>query len=177
MNFWSRIVSRTKSKHEPHPHPGLNVCLLQKKLQRYSTEQLNAAMQTAWNRPYESLTFFGMSLDNEHGLIKFNDFYIPIFFQDRRLDSGELDGLQLPSWTHHNAFCRISFIPGGEGLPTIEERHRFTGFISLLCLELANEMTTSFYFMEDRVFVAKELLTKDAIFKCSSFDPRLVAST
>ena len=177
MNLLSRHVSRIRPKQELLATPGLNVCLLQRKLQRYSTEQLNTAMQAAWHRPHDPDKFFGTSLDNEHGLIKFSDFYIPIYFQDRRLNNDELHGLTLPVWANHCAFCQISFTPGGEGLPTIEDRHQFTGVVSLLCLELATEMTTSFYFIEDRAFVPKDHLTKEAILQSNSFDPSSVASS
>ncbi len=176
MSLFSRIASILKTKPEPTLKSGLNVCLLQGKLERYTTDRLNTAMQAAWSRPHEPSTFFGMSLDDEHGLVKFNDFYIPVYFHDRRLDNGELRGLPLPSWASHNAFCKISFSPG-DGLPTTEDRHQFTAFISLLCLELSNPDTTSFFYLEDEVFITKERLTKQAILTPDTFDPRTLAST
>ncbi len=134
-------------------------------------------MQAAWHRPYEATKFFAANLNDEHGLVKFNGFYIPVYFHDRKLNNEELNGLSLPSWVDHTSFSKISFVPGGEGLPTTEDRHQFTGFLSLLCLELSNEATTSFFFLEDQAFVPKERLTKEAILETKLFDPSSLTAT
>jgi hypothetical protein len=165
------LLSRFKKTQEPPSRPGINLCLLQSKLERYTTERLNGAMQAAWHRQHEPERFFGMNLDNEHGLVKFNDFYIPIYFYDRRLNSAELGNLELPTWAKHNAFCQISFVPGGEGLPTPNDRHEFTGFIALLAIELATQATVGYLFKEDRALVPRNLLTKQIVLETKLLDP------
>jgi hypothetical protein len=176
MNPLTRIAARFRKKEEEPALPGLNVCILQRKLERYSSDRINAAMQAAWHRPYDSSSFFGMSLDDEHGLIKAMGMFIPVYYRDRRLDDSDLKGLAIPTWADHAAFCQISFVTG-DGLTTLEERHKFTGVVALLCLELSNDATTTFFFTEDAAFIPKDRLTKQVIFECESFDPRRIASS
>jgi hypothetical protein len=165
-----------KEGAQPKGLPGLNICILQTRLERYSADRLNTAMQAAWNRPYDESNFFGINLDDEHGLIKAIGMFIPVYYHDRRLDNRELDNAAIPTWATHTSFCQVSFVTG-DGLKTTEDRRKFVGFISLLCIELANEATTSFFFIEDAAFVAKDRLTKQAIFEQKPFDPRSIASS
>ena len=176
MSFLSKFRTSSKTKDKPLSRSGLNICILQGKLERYSSDRLNAAMQAAWHRPYEPAKFFGTNLDNEHGLVKFNDFYIPVYFHDRALNNEELNGLSIPSWVDHTSFSKISFAPGGEGLPTAEDRHQFTGLIALLALELANDTTTAFFFVEDQAFIKRDSLTRQVILQAKSFDPNALAT-
>ena len=177
MSLLSRVAARfKKTEKEMAALPGLNVCILQHKLERYSSDRLNSAIQAAWYRPYDSSSFFGMSLDDEHGLIKAMGMFIPVYYRDRRLDDSDLKGLAIPTWADHSAFCQISFVTG-DGLTTLEDRHKFTGVVALLCLELSNDATTSFFFEEDAAFIPKDRLTKQAIFEYKSFDPRRIASS
>ena len=175
MSLLSRITSRFTRPGEKSPKPGLNICILQTKLERYSTDRLNAAIQAAWHRPYDESGFFGTNLNGDHGLIKAMGMFIPVYYEDRRLDNRELKGLTIPTWINHTSFCRVSWVTGGEGLTTIDARHKFTGVVSLLCLELANNDTTSFFYIEDKAFVARDRLTKQVIFEHDPFDPRSVA--
>jgi hypothetical protein len=176
MGPFSRIASIFRGKKELAALPGLNVCILQRKLERFSSDRLNAAIQAAWHRPYNADSFFGMNLDDEHGLIKAMGMFIPVYYEDRRLDDRDVNGLTIPTWADHTAFCKISFVTG-DGLRTSEDRHKFAGAVALLCLELSNEATTSFFFMEDLAFVARDRLTKQTIFECEPFDPRRIASS
>ena len=171
MGFFRKFKKTVSPEHRP----ALNVCLLQRRLERYSTARLNAAMQSAWQRAHEPGRFFAMNIDDEHGLIKFESMFIPIYFHDRSLGDEELDGIELPEWALHTAFCRISFSPGGEGLPTKQSRHQFTGFVALLALELANENTGAFFFVEDQAFIAASSLTRAMILERPTFDPHSAA--
>ncbi|SNT21805.1 hypothetical protein SAMN05421770_105222 [Granulicella rosea] len=177
MNLFSQLAKKLNLTHDPAPpRPGLTLCLLQRRLERYTTERLNAAMQAAWGRAYDRTTFFGMNLDDENGLIKFNELYIPIYYHEHRLGAEELGASSLPGWADHSAFSRIDFVPGGEGLPTSEARHAFCGFIGLLAVELANELTTAFFYKEDGVFLRRDRLTREMILASDkSFDPHSAA--
>ena len=177
MSLLSRIANRFKrSDEQSHALPGLNVCILQDKLERYSADRLNAAIQAAWHQSYNESNFFGMNMDDEHGLIKAMGMFIPVYYRDRRLDNRELHGMAIPAWANHSSFCQISFVTG-DGLTTTPDRHKFTGVVALLCLELVNEVTTSFFFVEDAAFIAKDRLTKNAIFEREPFDPKSISST
>jgi len=176
MNLFSRLATKLNMKHAPAPpRPGLTLCLLQRRLERYTTERLNAAMQAAWGREYDRSTFFGMNLDDENGLIKVDELYIPIYYHERRLDSEELGSYSPPGWADHSAFSRIHFVPGGEGLPTAEERHRFCGYVGLLAVELANDATTSYFFQEDGVFLRRDRMTRALLAADASFNPHSAA--
>jgi hypothetical protein len=177
MSLFSRVATRfKKTEVDMEALPGLNVCILQRKLERFSSNRLNSAIQAAWHHPHNASSFFGMNLDDEHGLIKAMGMFIPVYYWDRRLDDSDLNGLTIPTWADHTAFCKISFVTG-DGLTTTEDRHKFTGVLALLCLELSNDATTSFFFMEDAAFIAKDRLTKQVIFERESFDPRRIASS
>jgi len=177
MNLLSRVAAKFKKTEEDiETPPSLNVCILQRKLERFSSDRLNSAIQAAWHRPYDASSFFGISLDDEHGLIKAMGMFIPVYYRDRRLDDRELHGMTIPEWADHTAFCQISFVTQG-GLTTTADRHKFTGVVALLCLELSSDATTTFFFIEDGTFIAKDRLTKQVIFEYEAFDPRRIASS
>ena len=51
----------------------------------------------------------------------------------------------------------------------------FTEFVSLLALELANENTGAFFFVEDQAFIAASSLTRAMILERPTFDPHSAA--
>jgi hypothetical protein len=114
-------------KRKP-PVAGISIALLQKCLERYSDERLNAAMAVAFGRPYDDKTFFAMNIfDGDGAVFKVDGFFIGLEHFDRRADGACFGDIELPEWAKHKAHSIIHYrCPGG--LPEVELREKFTAF-------------------------------------------------
>jgi hypothetical protein len=131
---------------------GISILLLQREIDRFSTDTLNAAMQRAWRKPYDPHTFYATSLDGEGAVIKAVGAYFSLLHFDHRLTSSDLGGTELPQWALHNAHTRVEYgCPGG--VPESELRHRMYGFLGLLCAELVSDKTRGLFFSEERILL------------------------
>jgi hypothetical protein len=66
-----KLLQFFRKKSPPEP-TGISILLLQKRLERFSTERLNAAMQRGWHRDHDPQTFFALSIfDGDGALVKF----------------------------------------------------------------------------------------------------------
>ena len=92
----------------------VTILLLQKRLERFSTEQLTLAMKRGWRQEHDPVTFFATSLDGEGAVIKFNAMFITMQHCDRRIDGRQLGDQSLPSWADHAAYSSLTYAcPGG----------------------------------------------------------------
>jgi hypothetical protein len=135
--FWSRKpVSPTS---EGSDVSGVSIIFLQRRLERFTTEQLSLAMKNGWRRDHDPVTFFATTLgDGEGAVIKFNGMLITMQYFDHRLPASLLGDQELPRWAIHQAYSSITYgCPGG--IPVGEIRDQFYGFLGLLCAELLNE--------------------------------------
>jgi hypothetical protein len=132
---------------------GITIFFLQKKLERFSDEQLSLAMQRGWRREYDEQNFYGMStFDGEGGLLKFNAMFFPLQHFDRRVDANALGEDEMPPWADHNAYTSFGYkCPGG--IPVGESRDRFYCLLGLFCAELLSDNTQALFFVEDRVIL------------------------
>jgi hypothetical protein len=105
--MFGRLFKRKSVEAEPTAS-GIVVFLLQDRLKRFTTEQLNIAMQTAWHRPYEPTTFFATTTGNDGAVIKFGAAFYPIIYSDQRLEADALGQFELPHWADHRATTRFS---------------------------------------------------------------------
>jgi hypothetical protein len=132
---------------------GLSILLLQREIDRFSTERLNTAMQRAWRKDHDSKNFYALSLlDGEGAVIKAVGAYFGILHFDHRISSKELGDVELLSWAVHNAYSKLEFkCPGG--VPEGDVRNEMCGFLALLCAELVSVKTSALFFCEERVLL------------------------
>jgi len=142
---------KRKQADETPKASGITVFLLQDRLERFTNEQLTRAMQAAWHRPYDPVTFFSKTLGDEGAVIKMNATYYPIIHRDDRLTSEELGEREIPSWADHRATSNISAkFPGGIPNDLLPQSYWILG---VLVAELASASTRALYFQEAGVFV------------------------
>jgi hypothetical protein len=135
------------------PVAGISILLLQQRLERFSTERLNAAMQRAWRQEYNPQTFFALSIfDGDGATIKVGKAYFTMMHFDHRLTSRELGELTLPDWAAHNAYSSLEYgCPGG--VPIGDIRQHLYGFLALLCADLISDRTMGLFFTEEHVLL------------------------
>lgn len=147
--MFSKLFSRKPSS--PEPASGIRIYLLQDRLERFPTEKLNAAMQAAWHRSYDPVTFYATSVDDSGAVFKLNQAFYPLIYAERRLGTDELGTREIPSWANHNAFSRFSAeFPGGapeDSLPGIY------WLLGSLVANLVPSSATALYFQEASIFV------------------------
>lgn len=83
-------------------------------MERFTTEELNTAMQAGWHRPYDSVTFYAIAIDDSGAVFKMNEAFYPLMYTDRGLDSSGIGEREIPTWADHSASIRLSAeFPGG----------------------------------------------------------------
>src|SRR5450631_1820298 len=80
---------------------GVSIVILQKRLERFSTDRLSLAMKQGWRREHNPVTFFATSLDGDGAVMKLNGMFITMQHFDHRLDSALLGDQDLPTWAVH----------------------------------------------------------------------------
>jgi len=148
MTPLKKLLSRFKRTPEV---TGVEIALLQNRLERYSTERLNEAMKRALKREHDPKTFFALSIfDGDGAMIKIDRLAIGIQHFDRRIDRRCLGEMELPIWAAHNAHSVIEYkCPGG--LPDADGRHMVYGLLGLLCSELIDSNVNGLVFMNEQI--------------------------
>jgi hypothetical protein len=143
------VFERLFKKKNP-PASGVSIVLLQKQLERFSTDRLNTAMQLGWRREHDKQRFFAVSIfDGEAALLKLGSAYFTLRHFDRQLNSNELGKVQLPGWAVHGAHSSVGYrCPGG--VPRGELRDGMYRLLGLLCAELITPQTAGLFFPEER---------------------------
>jgi len=146
---------------KPKPEvSGITIFFLQKKLERFSDEQLSMAMQRAWRKPYDSTNFYGMStFDGEGGLLKYNAMFFTFQHFDRRIDASYFGDREIPQWAEHNAYTSFGYkCPGG--IPQGKVRAKMHLLLGCLCAELLGKNTSALFFVEDCVLLRYDTVIK-----------------
>jgi hypothetical protein len=151
---------------------GISILFLQKKLERFTDDQLSQAMQRAWRKPYDSTKFFGISMfDGEGGLLKYNAMFFTMQHFDRRVDAAVLSDAEMPSWASHNAYTLFGYsCPGG--IPEGETRDKLNYLLGLFCIELLGENTQALLFREEGVVLRYDLWLQQELRSRKGWDPR-----
>jgi hypothetical protein len=163
------LLSRFK---KPPVVTGVEVAVLQRTLERYSTERLNEAMQRALGREHDPKSFFALSIfDGDGAMIKIDRLSVGIQHFDRRMDGRYLGQMELPIWAAHNAHSVIEYKCLG-GLPDTDARQAVYGLLGLLCAELLDSNTTGLVFMSEHVVVPNSPSTLNALRSFGPLNPR-----
>jgi hypothetical protein len=89
---------------------GVSIIFLQKRLERFTTEQLSLAMKRGWRREHDPVEFFATTLgDGEGAVIKFNGMFITMQHFDHRLDTSALGDQELPKWALYGAHSSLTY--------------------------------------------------------------------
>ena len=65
---------------------GITIFLLQRTLERFTSERLCLAMQRGWRKPYDEVNFYGMStFDGDGGLLKMDAMFFTMQNFNRRV--------------------------------------------------------------------------------------------
>ena len=173
MTTLKRVLSLFKRQPEL---AGVAVAILQKHLERYSTERLNAALSNALKRQYDPKTFFALSIwDGEGGVIKIDRLIIGVLHYDRRIDGECLGDTELPPWAGHSAHSILEFkCPGG--LPGKSDREAVYGLLGLLCAELMDANVTGLVFINEHLIVPNRSSTLRGLRSYGSLNPRTLLS-
>jgi hypothetical protein len=167
MSVLRRLFTRTKT--EPS---GVGILLLQKRLNRFSTEQLNSAMQRGWRRNHDTNTFFASSIfDGDGAVLKVGTFYVTMQHFNRRLEAKELGDLELPNWAVHSAYSSVEY-----KCPEGEMRDKMYGFLALLCAELLNDNSSGIFFLEERVAIPNDSRLRDRLRSGQPLNPHALAA-
>jgi hypothetical protein len=167
-----RLFKRAKPEREP---TGVSILLLQKRLERFSTEQLNVAMQRGWRRNYDSQAFFASSIfDGDGAVLKVGTFFVTMRHFDRRLEAKELGDLELPNWAVHSAYSSIEY-KCPDGVPEGKLREQMYGFLALLCAELLTDNNSGIFFLEERVAISSDSSLRDKLRCGEPLNPHALA--
>jgi hypothetical protein len=155
---------------------GVTIIFLQKRLERFTTEQLSLAMQRGWRREHNPGTFFAISLgDGEGAVIKFNAMFITMQHFDHRLDSSVLGDQHLPVWATHSAYSTLTYACPG-GIPVAETRNEFYAFLGLLCSELLSDNVLGLLFKDESVLVRNSIALEQELRSGNSLNPARLAA-
>jgi len=154
---------------------GVSILLLQKNLERFSTERLSLAMQRAWRREYDPVRFFATDLNGDGAVLKINSIFVTMEHFDRRVDGEKLGGQVLPPWAEHSAHSSITYACPG-GIPVSDRKH-FYGFLGLLCAELLSENIPSLLFTEEKALLRNSSMLQRSLRSGQDFDPLHISSS
>jgi hypothetical protein len=156
------VLKRLFRTNKPEP-TGVSILLLQKRLKRFSTEELNSAIQRGWRRAYDPQEFFARSIfDGDGAVLKVGTFYVTMQHFDRRLEAKQLGDLELPNWAVHSGYSSVEY-KCPTGVPEGEQRDFMYGFLALLCAELLTHNSSGVFFLEERVAVPNDSRSRDRL--------------
>jgi hypothetical protein len=131
---------------------GVTIVLLQRRIERFSTERLQTSMEHGWRREHDPVSFFATNLDGEGAVLKLGQMFITMLFSDRRVGNSELGSRELPVWADHRAHASLVYkCPGG--IPEGEARDQVYGLLGLLIAELLDQNVRAILFMEEHVLL------------------------
>jgi hypothetical protein len=170
-------LKRTLRKPPKTDVSGVTIIFLQKRLERFTTEQLLLAMRRGWRREHDPTTFFATSLgDGEGAVIKFNAMFITMQHFDHRLDSSVFGDQDLPVWAAHGAYSTVTYACPG-GIPVGETRDQFYAFLGLLCAELLSDNIPALFFKEEQVLLRNSAALHQELRSGNSVNPFRLAAT
>jgi len=169
MTPLKKLLSRFKRTREV---TGVEIALLQNRLERYSTDRLNEAMKRALRREHDPETFFALSIfDGDGAIIRIDGLALGIQHFDRRIDGTHLGEIELPIWAAHNAHSVIEYkCPGG--LPDADGRHMIYGLLGLLCSELIDSNVTGLVLINEQVVVPNSPSILDILRNAGPLNPK-----
>lgn len=169
------MLKRFFKRAKPEP-TRVSILLLQKRLNRFSTEELNSAMQRGWRRSYNNQKFFALSIfDADGAVLKVGTFYVMMRHFDRRLERKELGDLELPQWGDHSGYSSVEY-KCPEGVPEGESRDNMYGFLALLCAELLSDNSSGIFFLEERVAIPNDFRLRDNLRSGQPLNPHALAA-
>ena len=169
------VLKRPFRANKPEP-TGISILLLQKRLNRFSTEELNLAMQRGWRRAYAPQKFFACSIfDGDGAVLKVGAFFVTMQHFDRRLETKQLGDLELPKWAAHSGYSSVEY-KCPTGVPEGEQRDFMYGFLALLCAELLTDNSSSIFFLEERVAIPNDSQVRDRLRSGQPLNPHTLAA-
>jgi hypothetical protein len=169
------VLKRLFQKKKTEP-TGISILLLQKRLNRFSTEELNSAMKRGWRRDYDPQRFFASSIfDGDGAVLKVGTFYVTMQHFDRRLEAKQLGDLELPIWAVHSGYSSVEY-KCRTGVPEGEQRDFMYGFLALLCAELLTENSSGVFFLEERVAIPNDSQFRDRLRSGRPLNPHTLAA-
>jgi hypothetical protein len=140
-------------KAKPKELSGITILILQRRVERFTDEQLMLAMQRAWGRKRDETNFYGMStFDGEGGLLKMDAMFFPMQHFTHRIDTSVLGERELPLWADHGAYTSFGYkCPGG--LPAGKVRDTMGWLLGRFCAELLGANTVGLVFVEAKLLV------------------------
>jgi hypothetical protein len=136
----------------PAPATGITIILLQRRMEAFSTERLQLAMERGWRRKHDPVSFFATNLDDEGAVLKLGKMFVTMVFSDRRVGIEELGDTELPQWADHSANVSLSYkCPGG--VPAGEGRDKLYSLLGLLAAELLDANVPGLLFVEEHILV------------------------
>jgi hypothetical protein len=170
LNFEPMRTLFRKSVPKPEVS-GITIFFLQKRLERFTDEQLSGAMQRGWRKKYDETNFYGMSTFGGQGaLLKFNAMFFPFQHFERRADSSLLGDREMPLWAAHDAYTSFGYACPG-GIPKGELRDRMFAMLGLFCAELLGKNTQALLFVEERVVLRYDDWLIDRLRSGKSWNP------
>jgi hypothetical protein len=134
------------------PATGITIILLQRRMEPFSTERLQAAMENGWRRKHHPVSFFATNLHDEGAVLKLGEMFITMLFSDRRVGTGELGAKELPHWAEHSAYASLSYkCPGG--IPAGNERDKLYSLLGLLAVELLDSNVSGLLFVDEQILI------------------------
>jgi len=151
------------------PSNAVSVLLLQRKLSKFSTDELNHAMQRAWRQKHDPTHFCADAGQEQDGpLLKAFGEVFKVLYSTKPLD---VDGLrvELPPWGHHTSFAMVQY--DCPRLPEEVERKQLYCLLGLLCRELITSETVGLYFSQERLFARNTMKLQFLLASGRPFDP------
>ena len=131
---------------------GITIILLQRRMESFSTERLQAAMESGWRRKHDPVSFFATNLNDEGAVVKLGKMFITMLFSDRRVGTDELGAKELPRWAEHSAHASLSYkCPGG--IPAGKEPDKLYALLGLLAAELLDSNSSGLLFVDEQILV------------------------
>jgi hypothetical protein len=131
---------------------GITIILLQRRMESFSTERLQAAMESGWRTKHHSVSFFATNLHDEGAVLKLGKMFITMLFSDRRVGIDELGARELPHWAEHSAHASLSYkCPGG--IPAGKERDQLYALLGLLAAELLDGNVSGLLFVDEQILI------------------------
>ena len=156
---------------------GISVFFLQKRLERFTSDQLSLAMQRGRHKPYDATNFYGMStFDGEGGLLKYNAMFFTFQHFDRRVDTASFGDNEIPQWAAHNAYTSFGYACPG-GIPEGDLRDKMFCLLGLICAELLGHNTRALLFVEDRVMIPYDAWLVNEFRQGKKWNPKQLSST
>jgi hypothetical protein len=170
LSRWLSLFRKTK------PVSGLTIMLLQRRIERYSDERLNLAMQRAWQRSYNEKSFFAISMfDGDGAVIRAGRVFMMMQHHQRRIGDTELGEQELPDWAEHSAHSVLSCkCPGG--FPERQQREFVYGVLGRLCAELMDANISGLLFLDEGVLVPNTALVLQRLRLTKDIDPVALAA-